>query len=318
MAGHHFKSVCYQGLGAGPRIIITGAVHGNETCGTQAITRVMAEIDSGALKIVAGRVTFVPMTNPLAYAKRERVGDRNLNRNLAPTTTPTDFEDHIANWLCPLLAEHDALLDLHSTRAKNAAFAMLGPVNNTGPLQPFAHFEKERALARHLGVNRFVDGWLNTYATGVTRRVERAKALGQPINPLNADSRYGVGTTEYMRSTGGYAITLECGQHDDPESPEVGYRAIHNALAFLGITNEAPPAPVTEIEQLHMVDVIDRQHAEDRFSREWASFDRLSKGMVIGTRASGETVHAPDDGYILFPDAGSLPGNEWFYLARVG
>ncbi|MDB5755382.1 MAG: succinylglutamate desuccinylase, partial [Massilia sp.] len=28
-----FKSINYTGLGKGPRLIVTGAVHGNETCG---------------------------------------------------------------------------------------------------------------------------------------------------------------------------------------------------------------------------------------------------------------------------------------------
>ena len=33
----HFKSISFTGLESGPRLMITGAVHGNETCGTQAI-----------------------------------------------------------------------------------------------------------------------------------------------------------------------------------------------------------------------------------------------------------------------------------------
>ena len=43
----HFKSVNYTGQGAGPKVIIMGATHGNEKCGTQAIQRIMAEIDAG-------------------------------------------------------------------------------------------------------------------------------------------------------------------------------------------------------------------------------------------------------------------------------
>ncbi|HET7731795.1 MAG TPA: succinylglutamate desuccinylase/aspartoacylase family protein, partial [Usitatibacter sp.] len=131
-----FKSVSYQGLEAGPRLIVTGAVHGNETCGTRAIERITAELDSGGLAIERGMVTFVPITNPLAYAKKDRAGDRNLNRNLGPVDNPADFEDRIANWLCPLLARHEVLLDLHSTRAKTQPFAMLGPRDNAGPIEP--------------------------------------------------------------------------------------------------------------------------------------------------------------------------------------
>jgi predicted deacylase len=314
----HFKSIQYTGKSPGTRILITGAVHGNETCGTKAINRVIDDIESGKINIVAGHVTFVPITNPLAYAKKERAGDRNLNRNLYPVDAPKDFEDHIANWLCPLMAQHDCLLDLHSTRAKNPAFAMLGPIDNDGELQPFHHYAKERAMAEHLGVNRFVDGWLATYALGVSRRQAEAKLTGEALNPLNTDPRYGVGTTEYMRSTGGYSITLECGQHDAEESPEVGYKAICNTLAFLGISDAPKPPPVNEIEQLHMYEVIDKVHVDDTFSREWASFNRLIKGDVIGTRHDGTKLVAIEDGYIIFPDAKAAPGNEWFYLAWAG
>jgi predicted deacylase len=312
----HFHSQQYTATQPGPKLIVTGAVHGNETCGTKAIQRVIDELESGRLNIVTGHVTFVPITNPLAYQKGERAGDRNLNRNLYPIERPVDFEDHVANWLCPLLGQHEVLLDLHSTRAQNPAFAMLGPVDNDGPLQPFSHYAKERALAAHLGVNRFVDGWLDTYALGVARRQSLSKSSGQPLNSLNTDPRYGVGTTEYMRSVGGYAVTLECGQHEDPDSPEVGYRAICNTLAFLGISDGDKPAPVREIEHLHLHDVIDKFDATDSFSREWASFHRLVRGDLIGTRADGTKLHAEHDGYIMFPDAKSLPGNEWYYLAK--
>ncbi|MEQ1518856.1 MAG: succinylglutamate desuccinylase/aspartoacylase family protein, partial [Usitatibacteraceae bacterium] len=305
---HHFKSLNFTGLNPGPKIIITGAVHGNETCGTQAITRVLDDIEQRRLRIVAGSVTFVPITNPLAYARRDRVGDRNLNRNLYPVDSPADFEDHVANWLCPLLASHEALLDLHSTRAQNPAFAMLGPENNSGALQPFKHYEKERALAKRLGVHRFVDGWLSTYAKGVERRVKSLGVGGDRSNQLTTDPRYGVGTTEYMRSVGGYAITLECGAHDDPSSPEVGYRAILNTLAFLGISDSAPPAPVEKYEALRMMEVHDKNHVGDTFSRAWASFDPLKKGDVIGTRHDGTQLLAEDDGCILFPDAKAEPG----------
>lgn len=305
---HHFKSVSYTGLEPGPWLIVLGAVHGNETCGTQAIQRVIGEIDGGKLPIKAGTVTFVPITNPLAYEKKQRAGDRNLNRNLYPTDDPKDFEDRIANWLCPLLAAHDVLLDLHSTRAKSQPFALVGPPDNDGKLEPFKHAGKERALAKRLGVSRFVHGWLSTYAKGVERRAKGGTR--------NADPRYGVGTTEYMRSRGGYSITLECGQHDDPSSPEVAYRAIRNTLAYLGLTEGSQPPEVDKYEALRLHEVIDRDHEGDRFTREWSSFDPLKKGDVIAVRYDGTEVIAAGDGWIVFPDKGALPGNEWFYLAE--
>jgi predicted deacylase len=294
------------------RLIVTGAVHGNETCGTQGIRRVVAEIQSGALPIVRGHVTFVPVCNPLAYAKRDRMGDRNLNRNLSPTRTPKDFEDHVANWLCPLMASHEALLDLHSTRGKTEAFCLVGPNDNDGPIEPFKHSKAERDLARRLGVKRFVEGWLDTYARGVARRRANTSA-----NPLAADAIYGVGTTEYMRTQGGYSMTLECGQHDDPTSPEVAYRAIRNTLAFLGHTGEPAPPAVEQYEALRLHEVVDKDHADDKFSRTWSSFDALEPGDVIATRHDGTVIKATKRGRIVFPDVSAKPGHEWFYLAET-
>jgi predicted deacylase len=306
----HFESVSFTGMASGPRLIVLGAVHGNETCGTQAIRRVIREIESGRLAVAAGSVTFVPVANPLAYARHARMGDRNLNRKLSPTETPAEFEDRVANWLCPLLVQHDALLDLHSFHTAGEPFVMLGPENNTGTLEPFSRAAEETALALALGVRRFVDGWLDTYAAGVERRLAQGSSAG------DADVSYGVGTTEYMRAHGGIALTLECGQHDDPAAPEVAYRAIHNALAQLAISDAAPPAPLSGGEALRLYEVVDRDDPEDRFAREWASFDRVCAGELIGRRRDGTTVVAECEGYLVFPHPDAQPGHEWFYLAK--
>jgi len=312
----HFKSVNLTAPTAGPRLIVLGAVHGNETCGTRGIGRVLEDLERQRLKIVSGSVTFVPVANPLAYARGEREGERNLNRNLAPKAHPEDFEDHVANWLCPLLARHDVLLDLHSFRARSEPFVLVGPLDNSGDIQPFAQAAQERTLARRLGVKRCVDGWLNTYALGVERRIREAVAAGRTPDAQTEDTRYGVGTTEYMRSVGGYALTLECGQHDDPAAPEVAYQAILRTLSHLRMTPALAPEPADRMEALSIHEVTDKRHEDDAFSRTWSSFDRLSKGDLIGTRHDGTPVIAVGDGVILFPDANARAGREWFYLAR--
>ena len=302
----------YAGLQPGPRLLILGAVHGNEICGTRALERLIAEIDSGALRIARGTLTLVPITNPLAYQLKQRQGDRNLNRNLGPKSTPADFEDHIANALCPLLDAHEVLLDLHSFHTGGQPFVMLGPRDNGGTLEPFAHAEAEARLVAHLGVKRVVEGWLDTYALGVGRR----RARHPEANPLLLDAAYGVGTTEYMRSRGGYGVTLECGQHDDPVAPEVAYRAIRQTLALLQLTDTPLQAPPPTFEILKLEDVIDLENSGDTFVREWQSFDPLKAGEIIGHRHDGTPVTAEADGFIVFPNPRALPGNEWFYFAR--
>lgn len=302
------------GLAPGPKLLVLGAVHGNEVAGTQAIARILAEFEAGTLNLLRGQVTFVPITNPLAYHLKQRAGDRNLNRNLAPSEAPVDFEDHLGNALCPLLAAHEVLLDLHSFQAGDAPFAMLGPRDNTGTLEPFTHAADEEALVARLGVQRIVEGWLDTYARGVSHRLAYADASLR-AQMLSTDPSYGVGTTEYMRAHGGYAATLECGQHDDPAAPETAYRAIRNTLALLGLIDAPVPAPVLAPQILRLAEVIDRLHPDDQFTRPWKSFDAVRAGEQIGTRHDGTPVTAPGAGFVVFPNHKALPGNEWFYFA---
>ena len=306
-----------EGGSAGPTLIVTGAVHGNETAGTKGIRRVLREIDSGDIEIVRGSVTFVPVCNPLAYNHMRRMGERNLNRRLQPKdpsdTAPQDNEDRIAGVLCQWLAEHQVLLDLHSFRSPGEAFVMRGPVDNRGPLEPFAHAAAEAQLAAHLGVSRVVEGWMDTYARGVAQRRQRGMTPGA----VHEDPSYGVGTTEYMRSRGGYGVTLECGQHDDPQGEDVAYLAIRQTLALLGLADIPLAPPARPFECLALAEVVDRHDAADTFVKPWTSFDPLAEGELIAVRADGSELRAPQAGCIVFPDVSALPGHEWFYLAQA-
>jgi len=306
----------FEALAPGPRLIVTGAVHGNEVAGTRGIERVLAEIERGELHIMRGAVTFVPVCNPLAHALGTRMGQRNLNRRLQPTATPQDFEDRVANVLTRWLAEHEVLLDLHSFASPGQAFVMRGPADNTGTLEPFRHAAAEAALAAHVGVQRVVEGWMPVYAAGVAAR----RARGLTPGAVQEDPSYGVGTTEWMRSQGGYGVTLECGQHDDPAGPGVAHHAIRQTLALLGMAEgeglvlQPPRAP---FECLRLTEVVDKHAEGDRFTRAWTSFDALAEGELIAVRADGTELRAPRAGRIVFPHAGALPGHEWYYLAQA-
>lgn len=299
-------------LKPGPRVVVLGAVHGNERCGAQAIAQVVDELAAGAFGIERGVLTMVPVTNPCAYQQRTRQGDRNLNRNLRVSAEPTDYEDHIANVLCPLLDAHDVLLDLHSFHTPGQPFTMVGPTNNTGTLEPFQHSAQEERLVAHLGPRRVVEGWMYVYARGVQRRRQAQQSASAAL----LDTGYGIGTSEYMRSRGGYGVTLECGQHDDPEAVGVAYRAIRQTLAVLGLTSLALKPPASEFQVLRLQDVVDREHDDDRFAQPWKSFDPVVDGQLIGQRHDGREVKAPADGFVVFPNPGAMPGNEWFYFAQ--
>ena len=304
----------FESTAPGPRLIVLGGVHGNETCGTVGIERVLAELDGGTIALLCGALTMVPVANPLARQRQRREGERNLNRLFQPNMAPVDYEARITNLLCPLLDRHDVLLDLHSFQSAGDAFAMIGPRDNVGGLEPFSRAFEEGQMALRIGTPCVVEGWLDIYAASLAYRA--GLPGGAPVN--DAALAFGWGTNEYMRSQGGYGVTLECGQHLDPAAPQVAYRAILSALRTLGMIapETAPPAtlPAPPV-LLRLVSVTDRTDQEDRFVREWATFDAVARGEAIGVREDGTMLHAERDGFIVFPNAQALPGTEWFYFA---
>lgn len=295
----------FSAVEEGPRLMVLGGVHGDETCGTQAIERLVRDLDAGHLTMRRGGLTLVPVANPLARSLARREGERNLNRSFQPSRVAADYEAQLTNVLCPLLEAHDVLLDLHSFQSAGNAFAMIGPRDNKGRLEPFQRAFEEGQLALRLGTSRVVEGWLDIYADSIR---QRGRA------PTDEALAFGWGTNEYMRSRGGYAVTLECGQHLDPGAPEVAYRAILAAMRHLDMA-EGPAAHQAAPQLLRLSSVTDRAAQADHFAREWATFDAVQKGEHIATRADGKVITAEDDGYIVFPNAKASPGSEWFYFA---
>ncbi|MDO5692988.1 MAG: succinylglutamate desuccinylase/aspartoacylase family protein [Pseudomonadota bacterium] len=292
----------WAALAPGPSLVVLGAVHGNEVCGAHAIVRAIDDLTHGRLRLLRGRLTLVPVANPMAFAQNTREGERNLNRRFVPQPKPRDYEDRITRQLAPLLAQHEVLLDLHSFHTPGEPFAMVGPRNNGGPREPFALATEEMALARALGARQVVEGWLEVYDRAARLRGE-------------TPDDEGIGTNEYMRGQGGYAVTIECGQHENPAAIDVAARAIHGALAHLEMAQvPAPPrlaGPATRLK-----DVVLRASPADRLLRDWHSFDPVRAGDVIGLRADGTPVPAPRDGCVLFPHPEADVGQEWFYLAE--
>ena len=202
-------------------------------------------------------MTFVPVTNPLAYAKRERAGDRNLNRNLRPdgdsrrtsrTTSPT------GSARCS--RSHEVLLDLHSTRAKTEAFAMLGPRDNDG---------RHRALQ---ALRRRSASWRAASACAASSRAgsipmraawRGARTKGSAANPLTTDRalrrrhhRVHALASAATRSRSSAASTTT---RTRPRSPTARSATRSHSS---GITDEPAPPPVESYEALRMHEVIDR------------------------------------------------------------
>jgi L,D-peptidoglycan transpeptidase YkuD (ErfK/YbiS/YcfS/YnhG family)/predicted deacylase len=299
------ETIRFTGLAPGPKLIVVGAVHGNETCGPQAILRAIADCRMGRLSIRRGEVTFLPVANMKAYRQNTREGDRNLNRDLRDKTIVEDYEDRVGNRICSLLREHDVLLDIHSFRGEGEPFVFAGPLDNTGPVEPFRHAKAEGEFAARLGTSTVMHGWLEIYG----RFLDERARLGHS----NKSRSEGVGTTEYMRFSGGYGVTLECGSHDDPEAVEIGYSAIVRALAQLGII-DAPPPNVTVKTVIRVADVLVCEAEGDRLEGTWKTGDRVAAGQVIARRSNGKVLEAPTNGFIIFPNHAAKPGDGLCYF----
>ncbi|MCB5176494.1 L,D-transpeptidase family protein [Microvirga lenta] len=299
------ETVRFIGIQPGPKLLVMGAVHGNEPCGTQAILRAISDCRTGKLAIRRGEVTFLPVANLKAYRQRTREGDRNLNRDLREKTIPEDYEDRIGNRLCALLRENEVLLDIHSFRGAGEPFVFAGPLNNSGPVEPFRFAEAEGELAARLGTTVVIHGWLEVYGRFLKERIR--------LGYSNRASSEGVGTTEYMRFSGGYGVTLECGSHDDPKAVEVGYSAIVSALAHLGLV-DAPVPKVTANTVIQIVDVLICEAEGDRLEGNWRTGDAIAEGQALVRRGAGEVLTAPRDGFIIFPNASAKPGDGLCYF----
>lgn len=267
---------------AGKHLLVLGAIHGDEKCGTAAIRRAVADFESGKLKIEAGKISFIPICNPRAYAENVRFIERNLNRYLFPKDEKVHYEDHLDTQICAALDEADILLDLHSYESAGGPFIFLGQSGN----------ENEFALS--IGINDFVCGWSEAFS--------KSSAKG---------AKESIGTTEYMRAKGGMGITLECGQHLNADAPEVGYQAIVNALGF--IHGKKSDSHHDNIRCVKMQKVFYKEK-EGKTTKHWEHYDRVHAGEVIARYDDGEEIIAPEDGYIVLPKAKPRMGGEWFYF----
>jgi predicted deacylase len=182
------------------------------------------------------------------------------------------------------------LLDLHSYTSKGGPFIFLG-----------ADDKDELAFATSLGVQDFAFGW--------------ADAFGK----AGDDSKESQGTTEYARTQGAKAVTLECGHHFNADAPDIGYRAILRALAHLGMIDAESLAALGQEKSSGKQRVVKMKSVYRRdegavLAKPWKHFDPVTKGEAMARQANGDIIAAPDDGYIVLPKESAATGEEWFFF----
>jgi uncharacterized protein len=283
------RTVTFHAEQSDTHLLVLGAVHGDEKCGTLAINRIIGELERGERVLQHGRVTFLPICNPRAYAQNVRYTERNLNRKMLPQTTPDCYEAVLGNLLCPLLQNCDILLDLHSYHVGTEPYVFIDPPD-----------AKNLAFGAALGVNVLLSNFAGAYA---------ASGLGGV-----ADPEWSIGTTEYALQHGAMSVTMECGQHDDPQAPEIAYRAILGALGYAGMIPVAIPT-ATAPRHIRVTSVTYRD-AGGEFTRPWQDLDPIKAGDLIATRGDGSEIRAAHDAIMVIPCPTAATGAEWFYLGQ--
>lgn len=266
----------------GTNLLVLAAVHGNETAGTNALKRLLREIDAGEIVLKSGKLVVVPVCNPEAYLQDVRQIEENLNRVMVEHSLPKTYEQRLANEICPLIKDCDVLLDLHSTHCE-------GDV-------PFAFCdypsEASKKLIDGLKVDYVLEGWPEIYA-------------GQgEINDFS--------TERCAHDYGNAGTTVECGYHKSVAAVELAYSAIISTLSQFEMIEGREVKPNAKKHILMKNYVVKRR--EGQLCKTYKHLDVVSKGEEIARYDDGEVLRAPDDGYILLPNLKAEVGAEWYYF----
>lgn len=126
----------------GPRLLITGGVHGDEFEPMVAIRRLMGVVNSVELR---GKLTLVPVVNEGAFLRGHRVAEDGLDlARTCPGKAEGTVTERVAHELSELIRAADYYIDLHTGGTALAVWPMTGYV-----LHPDAGvLEQQRRMAR--------------------------------------------------------------------------------------------------------------------------------------------------------------------------
>lgn len=291
----------YETGRAGPLFVVSGALHGNEPGGLDAIRRVLAKLAEAELPLRGKLVGFAG--NLAALSCRQRYVDRDLNRDwndddihrlLDADPGVYTVEDHQQRALVDLFDgfEQESTgpmvhLDLHSTSGDSAPFVCMADTLRN----------RRIALAMPVpvlfGLEEAIDGTLNSFLT------ER----------------------------GHTALALEGGQHDHPDTTLNHESALWMALVAAGNLDQAD-VPAYSVHRDRLADAaaaipryleIQHRHSidpEDQFKMRpgFASFCPVYRGELLAEDRAGPLA-SPFSGLMLMPLYQSQ-GDDGYFLAR--
>lgn len=261
---------------AGPNVLITALVHGNELCGAIALDHLFRN----EIRPECGTLTL-GFCNVAAYAEfradypaLSRFIDEDLNRVWdldALESGRRSLERARAREIRPLISGVDMLLDLHSMQ------------HASGPLVLAGRHAKGRRLAERVGVPPLI---VLDAGHAAGRRLRDYDFFDDPKDPRSA-------------------LLVECGQHWSNAAAtvaiETAYRFLHAVGQIDGDTvirhcgpEQPPPQKVVEIVKLVTVTT-----DSFRFHSDYRGMEIIPEaGTEIG-RDGGTPIRTPNDNCIL-------------------
>ena len=264
---------------AGPHVMLSAIVHGNEICGAIALDFLLRE----GLRPACGTLTL-GFVNVAAYERFDprnpaatRYVDEDFNRLWTSEVLDgprNSVELARARELRPVMDQVDFLLDIHSMQHDTPPLIMAGPL------------DKGRRLARRVGIPGTV---VSDAGHNAGRRLRDYAGFAEAASSKNA-------------------LLVECGQHWEAAAAP---RAVEAALRFLlnfGMIDEqdaAPHLPPRSTAPQRFIEVtgpVTIESEDFRFAAPYRGLEVLAKaGTVIGHDGGKPVVTPYDDCVLIMP-----------------
>lgn len=137
-----FQKHVIEGQRAGPKLLITGGVHGDEFEPMMAVRRMIREFKRDELR---GILTLIPVVNESAFCEKHRFGEDGLDlARTFPGKKDGSITERVAAALSDTIRQSDYYIDLHTGGTTMSVSPMTGYM-----LHPDRHvLEKQRLMAR--------------------------------------------------------------------------------------------------------------------------------------------------------------------------